>query len=938
VEAPRYGLKFVDTGSHADLPIQRKKNGTGLPHHLKSGIESLSGISMDNVNVHYSSPQPAQLNALAYARGSDIHIAPGQERHLSHEAWHVVQQAQGRVKPTKQMKGRLPINDDARLEQEADAMGMRAMQMRVRGQGAADPDAADCVAAQGMSMAGPAPAVQRLDQEDKAFTGKFENNSGTVPLPQQGLSSSLNVSLQRQVLSQPDHPAEREVDRAGLDEAAGRRVTVREALATTIQLTNGDDPAGTPKTAEDLVKEGERKKEELDQYEDAKKQAGKQVKLFAGKKVQRAAILIEGLNRNPDEPVEEKVLVKAREILKKQDSATQELLTKNAQTILDKSGNGEALKKAKKTLEKEVNKYTGPFAKAGNLVVAPVGKLVTSAFGDGGSGHTTTGESVGGGITGWAQTGSNLLNLIPNLVKSAETVNEAFTNYKQGTLSRYDLQKVIDAQGQVLNNCAGTARSIMKGLDAVGASELTGAIPIVGIVACSISLGFALIDSAFNYVAIWRERYSRIEARENQRQELADVHKALLRPLVYKLAGSLYKMGSNATKLAAHIAQVATGGADFGASTAIVWGIVIVDQIKKGSEYLQDDYFARKAKKAQKKHELGEGPANKRLRMDAHLAIHALLAAASQTGDQALQALAEKSISRVFQLKIDPKSTLEAQSAARDKMSDILEVSGEPETILDGVESLFDSAGETIGDWADRWQDAKRLGKLRKEADLQKGKERRFERGAFWRFGEFLKGEDAARRRILKELRQTDPDEAAAVDLAMMKATSAREVADLFDALKNRTAAETSKSKLANYIRLHGSKVVPNGGGGMQNCLIISVLDACGLPRELASECKEYLAKHIKGLKPDDPLHVDNKELNLLVQWLKQTQGRNINPVLIQAARNDPPYVYWSPDNGGEDVVIWDQHGHFEYVAGFEHQIAQDQIEKVKHMQLGRGS
>ena len=85
-------------------PIQKKENKTRLPDGLKEGVENLSGISMENVKVHYNSSQPAQLNALAYAQGTDIHVAPGQERHLPHEAWHVVQQAQGRVKPTLQMK------------------------------------------------------------------------------------------------------------------------------------------------------------------------------------------------------------------------------------------------------------------------------------------------------------------------------------------------------------------------------------------------------------------------------------------------------------------------------------------------------------------------------------------------------------------------------------------------------------------------------------------------------------------------------------------------------------------------------------------------------------------------------------------------------------------------------------------------------------------
>ena len=104
-------------------------NDTGLPGNLKSGIESLSGLSLDHVKVHYNSSHPARLDALAYTQGSDIHVARGQERHLPHEAWHVVQQAQGRVKPTLQAKG-VAINDSKALEEEADLMGTKALQAR----------------------------------------------------------------------------------------------------------------------------------------------------------------------------------------------------------------------------------------------------------------------------------------------------------------------------------------------------------------------------------------------------------------------------------------------------------------------------------------------------------------------------------------------------------------------------------------------------------------------------------------------------------------------------------------------------------------------------------------------------------------------------------------------------------------------------------------
>lgn len=88
--------------THQIGPFQLK-NDTGLPDMLKSGIENLSGFSMDDVKVHYNSDKPAQLQAFAFAQGTDIHVGEGQEKHIPHEAWHVVQQKQGRVKPTVQM-------------------------------------------------------------------------------------------------------------------------------------------------------------------------------------------------------------------------------------------------------------------------------------------------------------------------------------------------------------------------------------------------------------------------------------------------------------------------------------------------------------------------------------------------------------------------------------------------------------------------------------------------------------------------------------------------------------------------------------------------------------------------------------------------------------------------------------------------------------------
>ena len=147
-----------------------KFNGTGLPDQLKSAIESLSGMSLDDVNVHYNSARPAQLNALAYARGSDIHVAPGQEQHLPHEAWHVVQQAQGRVQPTMQLQDGVPVNDDDGLEQEATVMGAKALAPAAQAQ--------DGRQEEEVQQMGPGEACRRRADGEGPLQGKADAPAG----------------------------------------------------------------------------------------------------------------------------------------------------------------------------------------------------------------------------------------------------------------------------------------------------------------------------------------------------------------------------------------------------------------------------------------------------------------------------------------------------------------------------------------------------------------------------------------------------------------------------------------------------------------------------------------------------------------------------------------------------------------------------------------
>ncbi len=107
----------------AELSPRSNGSTAQLRGPVRDTIEELSGFSLGNVTVHYDSPQPARVQALAYTQGMHIYLAPGQQQHLGHEAWHVVQQMQGRVRPTLRLPGGVLVNDEPTLEREAHAQG-----------------------------------------------------------------------------------------------------------------------------------------------------------------------------------------------------------------------------------------------------------------------------------------------------------------------------------------------------------------------------------------------------------------------------------------------------------------------------------------------------------------------------------------------------------------------------------------------------------------------------------------------------------------------------------------------------------------------------------------------------------------------------------------------------------------------------------------------
>jgi hypothetical protein len=172
-------------------PVQKRRNTTGLPDRLKAGVETLSGLALDDVRVHYKSSKPAALQAHAYTQGNEIHVAPGQEQHLPHEAWHAVQQKQGRVKPTLQMKG-VAVSDDAALEREADIMGSRGTRT--------------APSMKALRHGRSAPTVQRMSSQNDKKSGGGAQQYQPVPQYQYGGQQQYQYGAQQQYQPAPQYP------------------------------------------------------------------------------------------------------------------------------------------------------------------------------------------------------------------------------------------------------------------------------------------------------------------------------------------------------------------------------------------------------------------------------------------------------------------------------------------------------------------------------------------------------------------------------------------------------------------------------------------------------------------------------------------------------------------------------------------------------------
>lgn len=117
------------------VPVVQRKQHEDIPEDLRANIEGFFNQDFFDVAIQKNSQEAVGLHARAFARGNSIHFAPGEfnpqteqgKNLIGHEFAHVAQQRRGVVRPTSVLAKGLAVNDDSRLESEADQLGKLAV-------------------------------------------------------------------------------------------------------------------------------------------------------------------------------------------------------------------------------------------------------------------------------------------------------------------------------------------------------------------------------------------------------------------------------------------------------------------------------------------------------------------------------------------------------------------------------------------------------------------------------------------------------------------------------------------------------------------------------------------------------------------------------------------------------------------------------------------
>lgn len=429
------------------------------------------------------------------------------------------------------------------------------------------------------------------------------------------------------------------------------------------------------------------------------------------------------------EKVDPKIAAKRPKAGSKLEAAAYELATKRANLPTFE-------KESKSTVLETIGSVGGGVMKG----TGGVGTGVKKLYDDKNKTTLSTGEMAGGGIESISSMVSGVLDSVVGIKQFVEMVMGLT---KQKNVDFNDVGAAIKAGLVELNKLNSHASGAMKIAMALSESQLAALaskIPIVDVIGHSISIATGIAEAIPNAMRYGSNLGDIYLSRAGERPELVLPLQRLGQRNLQMLEQSIWKTVSSATKLGLSIAQLANGGADFGATTALKYVVTGLDAAHSVAHLIADNVFAVQAKNARKgliaRH---EGSAEELLRRDAGYAVDALITAALK-GDKKTQWLAREALKDSYGVEFTT-GTPEEIAAAHDRILKILQESDDPKTTLDKIKDGIASVKAKAGDMVNKAVDTGTLAKARNAKDGKK-------RGFFWRMKMWFKSEGALERRI----------------------------------------------------------------------------------------------------------------------------------------------------------------------------------------------
>lgn len=702
-----------------------RSSGNALDPATRAPMEAAFGADFGSVRTHTGSQSSAlndALQAKAFTVGSDIFFngrvpdagSPDGQQLLAHELAHTLQQDGGgssiqRWSLFGDKNKPKPVDKQKQAKEQEVAERERLKAERAKGN--------EQRAALKEKVGGDPTALASLaDRFDKALVDESALRLSLVKGGKTPEEAETEAYAQIWLAAPPDLRALRPMRETRADKLISQTGETRNELASARGQEQADkDARGTlvSKAVEDtMVKE----LEEVQRLVEAGEPQSRAEKI-ANTKIWAAA--------------DPKVIAKRPPVGSKVEAAAYEIARKRV-------ASGRTRKKEPETVA--VLDTIGKIGTGVTTVTGGIGKGVNKLFDDGNKRTLSTGEMAGGGMESISSMISGVLDSVIGIKDFVVLVNQLVN---QPTVDFNDIGEAIKAALGELGNLSknvGLAMKIAGSLSESALASVASMIPIVDVISNSIAVAGGISEAVPNAMRYGSNLGDLYLSRAADRPELVLALKRLGQRNAQLLEQSLYKTTSAVTKLGLGIAQLATGGADFGATTAIKYVVTGIDAAHSVAHLIADNVFAVQAKGARKQLTgKTEGSAEEVLRRDAGFAVDALLTAATK-GDKKTQWLARGALQDSYGVKIDKGDAAEL-NAAHDRILRILQESDEPKTTLDKLKDGVATVKSKARGMADASADVKTLAAARTAED---GKER----GFGWKMKMWFKSNGALGRRV----------------------------------------------------------------------------------------------------------------------------------------------------------------------------------------------